>query len=58
MKVSDMCTLLKFGENRFIPADAVNIFDNPRWRWPPSWILENLHFAPGDRYGLVPGVSR
>ena len=33
-------TLLKFGENCFIHAEIINIFQNPRWRPPPSWIFK------------------
>ena len=31
---------LKFGENCFIHAEIINIFRNPRWRPPPSWIFK------------------
>ena len=46
MLVCAKCMLIKFGENRFIFAETINIFRNSRWRPPPSWILENLHFSP------------
>ncbi len=41
IKVSARCALLKFGENRFIPAETNNIFQNPRCRSPPSCIMRN-----------------
>ena len=36
---SARCTLLKFGENRFIFAETINVFRNLRWRPQPSWIF-------------------
>jgi len=36
--------LLKFGENCFILAEIINIFRNPRWRPPPSWIFKIFIF--------------
>ena len=46
IKVSARCTLLKFGENRFTPAETNNIFQNPRWRPPPSWIFKQICTLP------------
>ena len=37
--IGTRCLLLKFGENCFIDAEIINIFLNPRWRPPISWIL-------------------
>ena len=36
--------LLKFQPNRSIRLEVINISANPRWRPPPSWILESVHF--------------
>ena len=44
--VSARYALLTFGENCFIFAETIKLFRNSRWRRPPSWILENLHFSP------------
>ena len=45
LKHSARCMLLKVGENRFFLAETMNIFQNSRWRPPPSRILENLLFC-------------
>ncbi len=48
IKASARCTLLKFGENRFIPTETNNIFQNPRWRPPPSCILKKFSLCPRE----------
>ncbi len=50
LKVSARCTLLKFGENRFILAETIIVLS--KFKMEAAAILnfaKNLFFAPGDR---------
>jgi hypothetical protein len=45
---SAWCTLLEFHERCFIFAESVDIFQNSRWRRPPSWMLGKIIFDQSD----------
>jgi len=48
IKVGARCMLLKFGENRFILAETINIFRNSRWRRRHLGFWKICIFAPGS----------
>ena len=40
----------KLGDDCPNSKDMAANFRNSRWRWPPSWIWENLHFYVTDEF--------
>ena len=48
------CLLLNFGENCLIHAENINNFRSPRWRPPPSCILQKFaYLAQGINIGWL-----
>jgi len=45
LRMAVMHLPIKYGANIFIQSGVINIFPNPRWRPPPSWIFRLCEFG-------------